>query len=53
MGKSKRNRNKDKRSSGAYYDDYESNRSKNKRTKNRHVINPDNSKREFNDWDSL
>lgn len=53
MGKSKRNRNKDKRSSDAYYDDYESNRPKNKRSKNQYSNNRDKPKSEFNDWDSL
>lgn len=51
MGKSKKNRNKDKRSYDAYYDDYQSNRRKNKKGKS--SSNHDKDKREFDDWDSL
>lgn len=50
MGKSKKNRNKDKRSAGAYYDDYEANRRKNKRGK---TNNHSKTQREFNEWETL
>lgn len=54
MGKSKKNRAKDKRSSGAYYDDYDSKTRKNKRSKNRNTHQSDfDYPRQFTDWDSL
>jgi hypothetical protein len=53
MGKSKKNRNKDRRSFGAYYDDHESDRQRKNRKKNRHTHNHDYPKREFDDWETL
>lgn len=53
MGKSKKNRNKDKRSAGAYYDDYEYNdRRKGKRGK-ANSSNRDRGEKQFVDWENL
>lgn len=52
MGKSKKNRNKDKRSAGAYYDDYEYDRRKGKRGKS-NSSNRDRGEKQFVDWETL
>lgn len=53
MGKSKKNRNKDKRSY-AYYDDHSNKKSKNGHRKASHTPKGNQSyDREFTDWDSL
>ena len=53
MGKSKRNRNKDRRSTVAYYyDEREPQQRKKDRKKTRHDEH-DRLKRDFDDWESL
>lgn len=54
MGKSKKNRNKDKRNT-AYYDDYNDYSSKKKKHKRNNHYSVDNSKpfKEFDDWDKI